>query len=254
MKTAGRRLTPGTVLPPQEAKVYVNEIKDQLFELADRKVTQGRFMQELSSGTLPKESLRLFWLNWHGFVAEINNFIQVAYQRHLGFFKQHVDLLTFYADKVADELIHPRPPGHLVVVWKQGEIFGLTRDEMIYYEMIPACRALVEWERGLTYEGTILEFWCSILWEEFVGHWARQFREGLAKLGYPDDQAPYFTTHEEADLVEHEGGVMAHGEFNRAVCERLLSSGYVECRPGFSPRYAALTSIELFAMFLDAAC
>ncbi len=254
MKAELARLVPGTVLTPQEAKAYVNGVKDAMFELADRKVTRGRFMQQLSNGTLPKESLRLFWLNWHGFVAEINNFIQVAYQRHLGFFKQHIDLLTFYADKVADELIHPRPPGHLVVVWKQGEIFGLTRDEMIYYEMLPICRALVEWERGLTYEGTILEFWCSILWEEFVGHWARQFREGLAKHGYSGDQAPYFTTHEEADLVEHEGGVMAHGEFNRVVCERLLSSGYVECRPGFSPRYAALTSIELFAMFLDAAC
>jgi pyrroloquinoline quinone (PQQ) biosynthesis protein C len=251
MKVEVRRWEPGAVLSPQDAKAYVNGIKDALFDLADRKVTRGRFMQDLSSGALPKETLQLFWLNWHGFVAEINNFIQVAYQRHLGFFKRHVDLLTFFADKVADELIHPRPPGHIEVVWRQGEIFGLTRDQMIYYEMLPKCRALVEWQRGLTYEGTMLEFWCSILWEEFVGHWARQFREGLMKLGYPADQAPYFTTHEEADLEEHEGGVMAHGEFNRAVCERLLSHGYVECRPGFSPHYAALTSIELFALFLE---
>jgi len=248
-----RRLEPGTVLSPQEAKAYVNGMKDALFDLADRKVTHCRFMEDLSNGTLPKEALRLFWLNWHGFVAEINNFIQVAYQRHLGFFKQHIDLLTPFADKVADELIHPRPPGHIEVVWRQGEIFGLTRDEMIYYEMLPICRALVEWQRGLTYEGTILEFWASILWEEFVGYWARQFREGLARLGYTKEQAPYFTTHEEADLEEHAGGVMAHGEFNRIVCERLLSTGRVECRPGFSPYYAALTSIELFALFHEAA-
>ena len=253
MKATIERLDPGTVLSSSEATAYVNAIKEELFALADRKVTRGRFMQALSSGTLPNQSLRVFWLNWHGFVAEINNFIQVAYQRHLGFFKQHVDLLTCYADKVADELIHPRPPGHLVVVWQQGEIFGISRDEMIYYEMLPQCRALVEWHRGLTYEGTILEFWCSILWEEFVGHWARQFREGLLRLGYSKDQAPYFTTHEEADLEVHEGGVMAHGEFNRVVCERLLSTGRVECRPGFSPRYAALTSIELFSIFLDVA-
>lgn len=251
MKVEVRRLEPGTVLSPQEAKAYINDVRDALFELADRKVTKGRFMQELSKGTLPKETLRIFWLNWHGFVAEINNFIQVAYQRHLGFFKRHEDLLTFFADKVADELIHPKPPGHIKVVWQQGEIFGLTKDEMVYYEMLPLCRALVEWERGLIYEGTMLEFWCSILWEEFVGHWARQFREGLAKLGYSSDQAPYFTTHEEADLEEHQG-VMAHGEFNRVVCERMLSTGYVECRPGFSPHYAALTSIELFSAFHEA--
>ena len=247
----GNKLAMGTVLSPKDAKAYVTAIKDELFELADRKVTKGQFMQELSNGKLPKETLKVFWLNWHGFVAEINNFIQVGYQRHLGFFKQHIDLLTFYADKVADELIHPKPPGHLLTVWKQGEIFGLTRDEMIQYEMLPTCRVLNEWHRGLIYEGTMLEFWSAILWEEFVGHWARQFREGLMKQGYSNDQAPYFTTHEEADLVEHEGGVMAHGEFNRVVCERMLSTGYVECRPGNSPRYAALTSIELFALFLD---
>ena len=99
----------------------------------------------------------------------------------------------------------------------------------------------------------MLEFWSAILWEEYVGHWARQFREGLLQLGYSPDQAPYFTTHEEADLEEHEGGVMAHGEFNRVVCERLLSTGYVECRPGFSPLYAALTSIELFGLFHETA-
>ena len=35
------------------------------------------------------EAIQVFWQNWYGFVAEINNFHGVAYQRHLPFFKRH---------------------------------------------------------------------------------------------------------------------------------------------------------------------
>lgn len=252
MSSVQRRLAPNERLSSAEAKALVAAMRAELFARADEKVTRCDFMRDLEAGTLSKDALTLFWLNWHGFVAEINNFIQCSYQRHLGFFKQHVDLMTVFADKVADELIHPKPPGHIQVVWKQGEIFGLTRDEMVNYEMIPECRVLIEWHRGLLYEGTMLEFWSSIVWEEYVGHWARMFREGMQKAGYSGDDAPYFRTHEEADLEEHEGGVMAHGEFNWAVVERLLTNGYTELRPGFSPQYAMRTSVDLFALFHNA--
>ncbi len=252
MIQAPRRLQAGERLSPDEAKELIAEMRAELFARCDEKVTNCEFLRDLKAGTLSKEALSLFWLNWHGFVAEINNFIQCAYQRHSGFFKQHVDLLTVFADKVADELIHPKPPGHIEVVWRQGEIFGLTRDEMINYEMIPECRVLIEWHRGLLYEGTLPEFWSSIVWEEYVGHWARMFRLGMEGMGYAGKDAPYFHTHEEADLQEHEGGVMAHGEFNWAVLERLITNGHTDCRPGFSPQYAMRTSVDLFALFHNA--
>jgi pyrroloquinoline quinone (PQQ) biosynthesis protein C len=234
------------------AEAEVNRVYDVMLARADHKVSNSQFLRALEAGTLPPEALRVFWLNWHGFVAEINNFIQCAYQRHLGFFKRHLDLLAPFANKIADELIHPEPPGHILVVWKQGEIFGLSRQQMIDYEMLPECRALVEYHRGLLYEGTIAEFWASIAWEEYVGHWARSFRLGLEKMGYSTEQAPYFHTHEEADLSEHEGGVMAHGQFNRAVLARLLESGNGQHRPGFSLEYAACTAIDYFAWFHQA--
>jgi pyrroloquinoline quinone (PQQ) biosynthesis protein C len=236
-----------------EVKAYIAAMRADMFERCERQVANGEFMQDLGAGKLPKETLTLFWLNWHGFVAEINNIIQCGYQRHLGFFKRHVDLLAVYADKVADELVHPKPPGHMLTVWQQGEIFGLTREEMIDYEMLTECRVFIEWFRGLLYEGTYGEFWSAVVIEEYIGHWARAFRLGLEKMGYSGrTEAPYFNTHEEADLVEHEGGVMAHGEFNWAVLERLLTNGYTEFRPGFTPHYAMRTSVDLFALFHNA--
>ena len=121
---------------------------------------------------------------------------------------------------------------------------------MVHSEMLPECRALTEFHRGVRYEGTLGEFWCSILYEEYIGHWSRMFRLGLEKLGYAREKAPYFTTHKEADLEEHDG-VMAHGEFNRAVLTRLYQTGNVQHRPGFGPEYATRLGPYYFGMFLD---
>ncbi|NIO11880.1 MAG: hypothetical protein GTO40_29170, partial [Deltaproteobacteria bacterium] len=67
---------------------------------------------------------------------------------------------------------------------------------------------------------------------------------------FSDQEATYFGTHEEADLEEHEEGVMAHGSFNKAVLQRLLEDGMAEERPGYGMRYCAQTSVELHAQML----
>ena len=90
----------------------------------------------MGKGTLPMEAIKVFWQNWYGFVAEINNFHGVAYQRHLPFFKRHPELQKHFATHVADEMIHPKPPGHIQIVLEQGRNFGLTDDQMIEYEML----------------------------------------------------------------------------------------------------------------------
>ncbi len=242
----------GRKLQSAEAKACVDAVYAKMLERADRKVTNGKYMRELSKGSLPLEGIRVFWQNWYGFVAEINNLLGCAYQFHLPFFKRHWDLLAPLSDKVADEITNPKPPGHIEIVVEQGEIFGLTKEEMVYYPMFPECRALLEWHRGLLHEGTMIEYWASAAWEEYVGYWARQYREALLNnYGFNADQVLYFRTHEEADLEVHEGGIMAHGEFNRTVLQRLLEDGRADFRPGFSLEYAALSSIDLFTLFLD---
>jgi pyrroloquinoline quinone (PQQ) biosynthesis protein C len=206
-------------------------------------------MQELMAGTLSMEAIRLFWRNWAYYVFEINNLIACAYQRHIGFFKQHPDLLASFSAKVADEYIHPRPPGHVLIVLEQGEIFGLTRDDMIACEMLAECRGILEFKRGLLHEGTMLEWWASMATEEPIGYWAGQWREALtSKYGLESAKTRYFKTHEEADLEEHEG-VMGHGQFNRGVVQRIIESGIVNLRPGFSPNYVVRTCVDFYGLF-----
>jgi len=237
---------------PEQAKQHIDNLYDRMLERARGIIPTSRFMSALSTGTLPSNALQLFWLNWHGFVAEINNFVQLSYQFHLGFWKENIDLMAPLADRIADEIVHPKSPGHLLLVWKQGEVFGVTREQMLSYPMLPACRILLDWHKGLIYEGTMAEFWSSAVWEEYVGYWARDFRGALLKNGYREEQLVYFRTHEEADLKEHEGTI-GHGMFTRIALQRMLEKGMADFRPGYSPEYCALTSLDLFRLFLDAA-
>lgn len=232
-----------------ESYAAADRVRAAMAESSEKYVMQSPFTMKLQDGTLSRAALREFWLNWSQYVAEVNSIIQCAYQRHIGFFVQNLDLMAAFADKVADELVHPRPPGHLLVVWEQGEIFGLKREEMISYRMLAGCRALLEYKRGLLYEGTMGEFWAAISTEEHFGYWSGTFRQSLLRMGFSADEVPYFAIHEEADLSVHEGGVMAHADVNREVLARMIEQGYGVCRPGFSLEYAARVSAELKGIF-----
>ncbi len=241
----------GKKMSPEEAKAYVDVLYENMHEYWEQKINQGDFMRELMAGSLPMETIRLFWQNWASYVFEVNNIIAATYQRHIGFFKRHPDLLAAFSAKVADEYIHPRPPGHVLLVLEQGKVFGLSDEDMIACEMLADCRAVLEFKRGLLYEGTLLEWWSSVATEEPIGYWAGKWKETLTKkYNLPIAQAEYFKLHEEADLHEHDG-ILGHGDFNRAVLQRLLQTGMVDLRPGFSPTYAVRTTVDFYRLFFN---
>ena len=79
----------------------------------------------------PSRPFKLFWRNWYSYPVEVNNFHLIIYQRHQGIFARHRDLLAPYVGKISDELVNPKIPGHIEVLIKQGEQFGVSLDEMI---------------------------------------------------------------------------------------------------------------------------
>ena len=244
----------GKKMSREEAKTLVDGLYRKTLARWDERVNRGAFMQELTKGTLPMDTIRLFWKNWAYFVFEINNIVACTYQRHIGFFKRHWDLLTAFSDKVADEYIHPEPPGHVQIVMAQSKVFGVPDDEVIGCQMLAECRGILEFKRGLLYEGTMLEWWSAMATEEPIGYWAREWRKALMEnYGLNLDQVQYFRTHEEADLEEHAEGVMGHGEFNRVVLQRLLEGGEVAMRPGFTLEYSPLTAVDFYGLFFDGA-
>lgn len=242
----------GKKLSPAEAKAFTDEIKRRMYALWNQKIFGGAFMRDLAAGKLPFETIKLFWRNWYSYPVEINNFHLIIYQRHQGIFARHRDLLAPYVGKISDELVNPSIPGHIDVLIKQGEAFGVSTDEMIHCRVFAECRALTEFARGLVYEGSMIEWWARSLNEEMFGHWYKHWREALlSKYRIKDADLHYFQVHEEADLHEHLDGLLAHGQVARMIFERLLQDGNTWYRPGWGPEYCCLTNAEYVALFHD---
>ena len=244
----------GVKMGPEDAKAYVDALNKKVIQRWQERVTNGPFMTKFLEGNLSPSAIRLFFKNWGNFTVEINTLIAASYHKHIGFFKRHADLLGPLGAKIADEFIHPKPPGHVLVMLQTAEALGLTRDEILREPMLPECRAILDFKRGLLWEGTVAEWWFSMLTEEQIGHWAAAwFKTLTTKYGFTKQQAVYFSTHEEADLKEHDDGVMGHGSFNKMVMQRILEDGYADTREGYNLEYCALASVDLYGVMHRAA-
>src|SRR3989338_5582310 len=144
----------GVPMRPAEAEAFVDELNGKVLRRWEERVTQAPFMKELSEGRLSMAVIKLFFRNWGAFTVEINTLIAASYQKHIGFFKRHADLLGPLGAKIADEFIHPKPPGHVLVMLQTAQALGLSRDEILRQPMLPECRAILEDRKGLLWEGT----------------------------------------------------------------------------------------------------
>ncbi len=171
----------------------------------------------------------------------------------------HFDLLGPFCAKIADELISPKPPGHVLVLLKTAEAMKLSSREVLEDPFLPEARAITDFSHKIFMDGSIVELWGLHVFEESLAHWSGEWFKALTThYGFTKEQAVYFSTHEEADLESHalgEGGeeAMGHGAFNRTVLQRALESGKVEFRAGYSMEYCALAMVDLQAQMKQAA-
>ena len=236
-----------------DAKSYVDGIYQQVANRWRQRVSSSQFMKGLVTGKLSKEAFRIFFKNWGAYTIEINTLEAASYHKHIHFFRKHRDLMAAMADKLADELIHPKPPGHVHVVMETAKALGITEDEIFVSPMLAEFRAKIDYFRAIVWEGTVAEFYAAGATEEQFGHWAGEVFTALTThYDLTPQQAVYFSLHEEADTREHEGGIMGHGSFRRMVLQRLLEDG-AEVRPGYTLEYCALSSIDLHGVILEAA-
>jgi pyrroloquinoline quinone (PQQ) biosynthesis protein C len=240
-------------MKPSEAKTQVDEHYRKVAARWKERVTDAAFMQRLSSGELSRAALKLFFKNWGAYTIEINTLEAASYHKHIAFFRKHRDLMAPMAQKLADELIHPKPPGHVHVVLETAKALDIGEDEIFLSPMLAEFRAKIDFKRAILWEGTVAEFYAAGATEEQTGYWSAEFFKALTtRYGLTREQAVYFSTHEEADLKEHEG-VMGHGSFRRMVLQRLLEDGMAEVRSGYSLEYCGLTAVDLHGVILQAA-
>jgi len=237
-----------------EAKAFVDEFYKKVAARWKERVTNSAFMEKLRGGTLLCAALRLFFKNWGTYTIEINTVEAASYHKHIHFFRKHRDLMAPMAQKLADELVHPKPPGHVHVVLETAKALGIAEDEIFLSPMLAEFRAKIDFKRSILWEGTLAEFYAAGATEEQTGYWSADFFKALTRhYGLSAEEAIYFSTHEEADLKEHADGVMGHGSFRRLVLQRLLEDRMAEVRPGYSLEYCGLTAVDLHGVILQAA-
>ncbi|HXG50341.1 MAG TPA: iron-containing redox enzyme family protein [candidate division Zixibacteria bacterium] len=235
-------------MEPTEAKAYVDALYEDLYAHWRNTIADGRFMTELRAGSLPLGSIRRFFKDWGLFSVEVVALNAVSYHIHLPFFVENHDLLPAFAEKVAEELISPRPPGHTLILLETGRALGLSKEEILEQPASPAGRAISDYCRRLFQDGSILELWALHAYEETLAHWSKQWAKALVShYGLTKRQAIYFTAHAEADLVQHEGR-MGHGPLNRMILQRILERGLTASRLGYDPRYCAFTMVDLHSL------
>ncbi len=256
---ASLEIKPGQKLSPDAAGAYVNQLYDKVYELSKKKIHDSPFMTELRAGKLPMPVIRQFYKNWGRYSMEVNGLNAVSYYLHLPFFVRHFDLLAPFCAKVADELISPEPPGHVLVLLKTGERMGLTRREILEDPFLPEARALNDFCHKIFFEGSIAELWALHTFEETLSRWSGEWFTALTThYGFTKEEAVYFAAHEEADIKPHHLGqsktvAMGHGPFNRMVLQRCLEDGKAESRAGYSMEYCALTMVDLHVQMKRAA-
>jgi pyrroloquinoline quinone (PQQ) biosynthesis protein C len=241
------------MMSDREAKACVEALYNKVRQRWKERVTDGEFMRALLSGKLSRNALRIFFKNWGSYTIEINTVEAASYHKHIAFFRKHRDLMAPMAQKLADELIHPEPPGHVHVVLETARALGIDDDEIFLAPMLAEFRAKLDFKRAILWEGTVAEFYAAGATEEQTGYWSADFFKALTThYGLTREQAVYFSTHEEADLKEH-AGVMGHGSFRRLVLQRLLQDDMAQTRPGYTLEYCALTAVDLHGAILQAA-
>jgi len=237
-----------------DARAIVDKLYSIVRERWEVKVNQTPFMQQLMAGKLPLKVLQTFFRNWGAYTIEINTLTACTYHRNITFFKVNRDLMGPIGEKIADEFIHPKPPGHFLVMLQTAQAFGLTEEEVFTTPMLSEFRGKIDFMRGIVYEGTAAEWYAAVTTEEQIGYWSAACYKALTThYGFDRDKATYFATHVEADLAEHEEGVMGHASFNRMALQRLLETGAADERPTYGLEYCAMTSVDLHGVMLRSA-
>jgi len=231
-----------------EAKAYVDNLYADLYAHWERKINQGQFMSQLRDGSLPLASARSFFKDWGLFSIEVVALNAVSYYVHLPFFVSNFDLLPAFSDKIAEELISPKPPGHILILMETAKALGLSKEALFEQPASAPGRAISDYCRRIFQDGSIIELWGLHVYEESLGYWAKQWGDALvAHYGLRKQEAVYFTAHAEADLVQHDHR-MGHGPLNRMILQRILEQGLTARKLGYDPKYCALTMVDLHAL------
>src|SRR4029434_7035030 len=110
------------------------------------------------------------------------------------FFVRNFDLLVPFCAKIADELISPKAPGHVLVLLQTAEKMGLNKKEVLEDPNLPAARAIKDIWHKIFVDGSIVELWALHVFEESLSMWSGQWFTALTThYRFSKKDAVYFS-------------------------------------------------------------
>jgi pyrroloquinoline quinone (PQQ) biosynthesis protein C len=156
--------------------------------------------------------------------------------------------LPAFTDKIAEELIAPKPPGHTLILLETANALGLSKPELFEQPASAAGRAISDYCRRVFQDGSIAELWALHTFEETLGHWSKQWADALTThYGLSRRDVIYFTAHAEADLIQHQDH-MGHGPLNRMILQRIFEQDLTSIKLGYALEYCAYTMVDLHSL------
>ena len=168
-------------MEPAEAKAFVDNLYKDVYAHWDKKINRGAFMTQLRNGTLPLPCLRRFLKTGGFFPSRWSPSTPFRTTSICRFLSRTTICLPAFSDKIAEELIAPKPPGHILILLETANALGLSKEELFEQPASAPGRAISDYCRRVFQDGSIIELWGAHAYEETLAHWSKQWGTALVE-------------------------------------------------------------------------
>lgn len=243
------------VLTPQEAEAK----GEQLYQLAQRLhrdlIEKHPVTRAIEGGTLPREVLKAFALNWYHWGYPISYAYPEIYKRFNDYFKRLPDLENIVTVQAAKELSRPIPGGMPRALEAFAMAAGNTREELLDTLWVyPEIGGFRDFILRLYRDGTFAEV-AALQVGNILPRFARQLSRGLqAYYGFDAEGLGYWQALIQAESSPAQEGGYALGSpaSNKYILKRVLESEPLIDRIDFGIDYVAEMSVRMFHLLLNA--
>ena len=148
-----------------DAKAYINDVEQESYSALERTGNQWAVHESVSRRQLAHVGDQIVLQE----LGQLHRRDQHAGRRSpitniSAFLNVIPDLMGPLGVKIADEFIHPKPPGHVLVMLQTAEALGLDeRSKFCASRCCPSAARFSTSSAQLMWEGTVAEWWFSML-------------------------------------------------------------------------------------------
>ena len=241
-------------LSPAEAQAKVEELYELAHRLYGDLIGPHPVVQAIERGSLPREALKAFALNWYCWGYPISYGYAEVYKRFTDYFKRFSDMEDVVTLEIARELSQPVLGGRPHVLEDFAVAVGNTKEELLSEPYLyPETAGFRDFIRRLYVHGTFAEV-AAIQVGNILPRFARQLVAGLSThYGLDEKALSYWQVYIDVDDrgAMQGGGALGSVASNKYLLKRVLEVEPLVERVDFGVDYVAEMSVRLLKVLLS---